>query len=214
MIPSRNQSRMFRTIVVMGSGLALSCGGKAREDGQASAGGSSGSAAAGSPSGASGSGNANGGSSSAGSSNGGTLNIGGMLGIGGSPAGGAPTVGGATSVGGAGGTPACPPAEWTCSGPSDCGYETGWQPNSCKCDASHPKTSADCKLGQAFVCLSTGESASAPRHGFDCHCVPSSSYCSAECASAYSNLAGSSLSCDDQTVPNTVLCGCAVVILK
>jgi hypothetical protein len=231
---SKNQSRMFRTIVLMGSGLALGCGGKAGEDGSASAGGS-GTGAAGGPSGTLGGASA-GGTVSSGGSNGGTLNIGpsgGAIGVGssggsssiGGSSGGAISIGGAMSVGGAspggapavggsGGTPACPPAEWTCSGPTQCDYDTGWQPNDCKCDASRPKTPADCKAGQVFVCLGTGSSSANQRQGFECQCVPSGAGCSAECAAAYPNLQYGDISCDEQTDPNTVLCGCAIVLLR
>jgi hypothetical protein len=226
---SKNQSRMFRTIVLMGSGLALGCGGKAGEDGSASAGGSGGTGAAGGPFETLGGASA-GGTVSSGGSNGGTLNIGptgGAIGVGssagsssiGGSSGGAMSVGGASpggapAVGGSGGTPACPPAEWTCSGPTQCDYDTGWQPNDCKCDASRPKTPADCKAGQVFVCLGTGSASSNQRQGFECQCVPSGAGCSAECAAAYPNLQYGDISCDEQADPNTVLCGCAIVLLR
>jgi len=213
---NKNQSRMFRTIVVMGSGLAISCGGKAGVDGQTAAGGG-GAASAGGASGVSGGGSVNGGSSSAGSLNlggytGGSFGVGGSYGgalsIGGSPA------GGTSAVGGSGAAPNCPPAEWTCSGPEGCSYDTGWTPNSCKCDPSHPKTSADCKPGQAFTCLRTGSVAAKDVHGYDCQCVPANSNCGAQCAAAFPNLLRGDVSCDTETVPNTVLCGCAIVLLK
>lgn len=207
---AKNQSRMFRTIVLMGSSLALSCGGKAGEDSPPTSGGSGGSTSAGGLFGTSGGGASNGGSAHGGASVGGALSTagasqGGAVGVGGSP------VGGAAAVAGSGGTPDCPAAEWTCTA-SICNYDTGWQLADCKCDPSHPKSASDCKAGQAFVCLSTSSSAAGPAQGFDCQCVPSNQSCAAECTSAYPGKAGQFFDCDAQAEP--VLCGCAIVLLK
>jgi hypothetical protein len=193
---------MFRSLVLMGSSLALGCGGKASEGAAASSGGSADS---------SGGGNhvAGGGPSAGGAGSGfaGALSTsaGGTLGMGDVPGYAGATMGGATTTSG---NPDCPPAQWTCISPSECSYDTGWLPGACKCDPSRPLKSSDCKPGQVFVCDSTGS----PATGFQCACVASGSGCDA--CSAVVSPPGSYVECDDQTQPGTVLCGCAVVLLK
>ena len=199
-LPNNNQSRMFRAIVLMGSSLALSCGGKSGQDGDPSSGaGVGGTSSGGAPHGGSFAGGAGGATSGASSS--------GTLGIAGSSA------GGASAAAGSGGAPNCPPAQWSCA-TSDCTYNAGWQMADCKCDSSKPKLSSDCKSGQAFVCLSMGSPASDQASGFDCRCVLSAASCSQECGAAYPDMRGGfNLSCDDR-MAGTILCGCAVVVLK
>ena len=210
-IHASNQSRMFRSIVLMGSGLALGCGGKAGVNGAEASAGSGGSATAAAGSGA---GGASGGAPAGGAfSTGGAISAAGAVSAG-SPSFGGAALGGATSTAGAAGAPDCAPTQWTCSAPAECSYETGWVPGACQCDPTRPAKSSDCKVGQSFVCLRTGNPAADQQlQGFQCSCVPSTSGCSQACVSAFGNKAGS-YQCDAQTLPGTVLCGCAVVLLK
>jgi len=190
------QSRMFRSIVLMGSGLALGCAGKAEIGGSQGSAGSAGGSVAGA---------------------GAAAGAGAGAGVGGAN-GGAPTLmipidaGGAPSPPGTAGAPDCPPAQWNCSNSQDCSYDTGWTPGACKCDPSRPSKSADCKTGEEFVCLSGGSTAADQPRGFQCSCVSLAGSCSETCASVFSGSAYV-YRCDNSE-PGTVLCGCAVVLLK
>jgi len=211
MTHENRQSRMFRSIVLMGSSLALGCAGKAALGGADGSAGNAGSAASAAGDGAGGtSGSPQ--ISLGGAIGAGAPSFGGAVGAGASSFGGA-SMGGAASTTGAAGAPDCPPAQWTCSAPLDCDYQTGWVPDACKCDPSRPSQASDCKVGQSFVCMSTGEPAANSRQGLQCSCVSSPGYCSQACVSAFGNQSGSYV-CDDQSQPGTVLCGCAVILLK
>jgi len=196
------QSRMFRSIVLMGSGLALGCAGKAEIGGSQGSVGSAGGSVAGAGAAA----GAGAGAGVGGANGGAPVQI--PIDVGGAPS----TAGTAGVPAGTAGAPDCPPAQWTCSNPQDCSYDTGWTSGACKCDPSRPSKSADCKTGQEFVCLSGGSTAADQPRGFQCSCVSPGSYCSETCASVFSNSAYT-YHCDNSE-PGTVLCGCAVVLLK
>jgi len=205
---ANSQSRMFRALVMMGSGIALSCGGVAQEDGSKTAnGGSSG----GKPS--TGNAGANNVGGTATSSFGGTsaVSAGGTLTIdlGGTTSLG---IGGTSGASAAGGAPPtdCPPSQWTCANDDNCSYETGWTPVNCKCDPARPKSAANCPAGQTFTCRSTSYGSAEP-YGFECSCVtPTDTRCS--CYTAYPS--SNYYNCDTQSVPDTTLCGCAIALLK
>jgi len=209
---AKDHSRMFRTMVLMGSSLALSCGGVAQEDatkttnGGSSAGGKTATGTAGASSG--GTGGTTSASAGAATSVGGTL----TLGTGGSeiviPTGGQ---GGTAGAGGAIVVPTdCPPSQWACTDDNGCDYESGWVPANCKCDPSRPKSAASCAAGQVYICRETSYGSDKP-YGFECTCVtPTNTYCS--CYDAYPS--PGQYSCDTQSMPDTTLCGCAVVVLK
>ncbi len=217
---AKQQSRMFRTLVLMGSGIALSCGGRAQEDGGSSSSGGSGAAGkpstgatAGASNGSGGSNTGSGGSGFSGNTSSafggtGTIGVGGTLGLGGTTSGTA----GAAAGGSSNDHPTqCPPSQWTCSNSGDCDYETGWTPTGCKCDFTRPKTAADCAMGQVFTCRSTSNDGSTP-YGFDCSCVAADPDARCTCSS----YGGQDFydQCDTTSVPDTTLCGCAIVLLK
>jgi len=170
-----NKSRMFNSIVLMGSGLALGCGGVAAVPGSG-AGGSSTASQGGSGS------NSAGGPSAAGA--------GGEL-ISTHP-GGAP---GTAGSGGSAGAPdkplPCPPSQWTCAtDQAECTIKGGFAlGSSCKCDLHRPATAADCAPGQSFVCIEATRDA----HGnplldhtpYECSCRPAAESCNAACDDAY-----------------------------
>lgn len=214
----KRQSAMFRSIVMMGSGLALSCGGVAQEAPHSNP-ADGGSGSAGKPS-----------TSTAGSA---SLGVGGTTGASGSGSAGGLSVGlsGATSVGvagaggtsnaagasgsgsGSGGAPLdCPTTQWTCAGPDSCEYETGWTPVNCKCDPNRPRSPLNCAPGQTFTCLGA-RFASGAWYGFECSCVPSSSTSGCTCDDAFGTSQGH-VQCADEAIPQITLCGCAVVLLK
>lgn len=218
---AKRQSAMFRSIVMMGGGLAFSCGGVAQQDPRSNP-SSGGSGSAGKPSTAT-AGNSNlgaGGSGSvSGSGSAGAPIIGSgggmMIGVGGATmvgVAGAIGISGASGAAGSGGAPAldCPPSQWTCTGPESCSYETGWSPLNCKCDPSRPKSPGSCGAGQTFTCLGAG--ANGMQYGFECACVPNSGGCT--CSAAFGSRQGGPLQCDEDTSTKTTLCGCAVILLK
>jgi hypothetical protein len=204
------QSRMFRTIVLMGSSMALSCGGAAAENAPtnstggaggsgnvANAGSSAGSTSGGSPTGDGG--NGGGGFAGSGISLGGTFSV-----MGGATSGGA-------GGGGAVGPTDCSPSQWSCAEPSQCLYETGNQPTGCTCDPTRPATPAECKAGSAFTCLRTTAIDGTPS-GFKCSCETGPD-CNAQCSAAFGQIPGS-YECDMGTLLDTTLCGCAIIFLK
>jgi hypothetical protein len=201
-------NHMFHTIVLMGSGLALSCGGVAKIEPGSEPGGASGSS---NPTSSAGSSNA----SAGGSTVGGDFGVGGTgnIIIGGP--------GGAASAGAAGAPimPNCPFAQWDCTSSATSGYcnynavygiEIG---SDCVCNSSRPRTAADCAPGFTFTCLDGVQSGATTDTPFQCTCAPTPTdgYLCEACGTGYSN---ADYSCQTQTAPEPVLCGCALVVLK
>jgi len=214
------QSRMFHSIVLMGSGLALGCGGVAKVErgnpassGSASTslGGTAGLSAGGAGSALT--------TPSAGSANhGDTISFGGAL----ISPGGAPNSGVAGSLV----TPLpCPPAQWTCSPIEvDCPGYGGLQLSTganCKCDTTRPASAADCGAGLIFICMAAERDANgiglARAIPYGCSCIPASKEdCDSLCYKAYS---ASPLDCYfpepvEGVEDPSVLCACATIILK
>lgn len=239
-VPSRRRARsgqgaasgehpFFRAMVLMGSSIAVGCGGNVKQqesgrigDGSGGSGGSS-----------------NGGSMSGGTSSGG-VSV--------QPAGGTTSRGGATQNGGArstggtkssaGGTTSimttasggtisivapdasvapCAPAQWDCSAIElDCaqvaaGYRIPSTP--CACDSKRPISPEDCPAGQKRLCQTfvrdtRGMAISLP---FGCTCVAAGPSCETACADTpparWQN------GCISDTADN-YLCGCTVVVLR
>jgi hypothetical protein len=183
----KEESPFFRAMVLMGSSIAVGCGGVTRTGETGSAGGASGVVA---------------GPSKAGS---------------------------ATAVGfGAGGSvvtppgPECPREQWDCSSSdvSCYGGRVGWRfiPGGCTCDPSRPRTPADCRQGDVFVCQAF---ASLPDGGlgtyddltpFQCQCVSGATSCAAACKNSFPARSGSTGCARDLT--DNYLCGCAIVFLR
>jgi hypothetical protein len=207
--PSRH--RFFKTMVVMGSGLALGCGGVSEKDSKPGDGDG-------------GSNNSGGSSSSGGSSNtGGSIATGGGLSTGGAVgAGGTFASGGSagTANGGVGGaiipTPNCPTTQWASPDYPQCAPNgDGFVlPANSVCDPSRPVSADDCAAGQVFACLEAtayadGTAFPEPKP-YGCECVPDSASCRDECGAIYSVDA----SCHEGESPASILCGCAVIVLK
>ena len=191
-----SSGRFFHTIVLVGTGLATGCGGKASghapDDGGSSASGGGGTAAVGGSS-------SGGDESSAGGSRSGT---GGRAGSGGGPGSGGAIENGWGGELGFGGDSACPPEQWDCSETSGC---SPVEPLRCVCDRSRPKDAGDCALDEAFVCLPGAVDDRTFR--LSCQCVPDAMSCSEACARS-----GPKSDCwlDDEAF----ICGCEVTILR
>jgi len=203
-LPRGQAGRMFRTIVVLGSGLALGCGGRTvtpDEEGDTDASGSGGA-----PSGVGGS---TGGTSHAGGSGG--AGTGGLI----------PGSGGQDGSGGD-----CPAEQWDC-------WELAWMsgeheelecsyvmPDNCTCDASRPIKPEDCPEETAHTCLAAGfdsDGAALPELvPFACKCVPfdpATQDCTAAC-SAYGESPRGGALCDETDPYINILCGCELPILR
>jgi len=201
MTPSNDTTphRLFAAIVLMGSGLAVGCGGVAEGHADvAGAPGTSGSNAT-DASGTGGRGGTGGGSGS-----GPMIDVT----IGGTP-GQQPTV-----------TPGpfnCPTEQWSCAS-NTCGdVEQGWAlPSECACEPSRPRSAKDCAADEAFVCQRVTSNAQGDRLSqplaLSCNCVTKTEFfCSQECDLAYGVSSSSCVASDDE---RSALCNCAVVFLK
>ena len=135
---------LFRALVLMGSGLALSCGGRAEGSGAGAAGASS---AAGAPSSAAGAP-----SSAAGASSGGSPDTTPIIVV--EPSGAGAASGGAPAVAP---VPDCPYAQWDCSAQPIChlGLISLTDPvaSKCFCDSKRPVTADDCSKDESLICL-------------------------------------------------------------
>ena len=216
---SSDKSKMFHSLVLMGSGLALGCGGVAKVDGSSAAGsaatGHGGTSGAGAGA-ATGVGAAGAGNSLVIGPSGGTLGYAGAV-----SAGGALGVAGSTFNGASGGTTAtetlpCPPSQWACATPPSCQFRTGASLGTgCKCDSSRPARASDCKPDQSFVCIDVTSDAHGngiyPPVSFACSCLTTPVDCSAACDAAYGSGVYSCFFIDN----SGILCGCAApVVLK
>ena len=213
---NRNQNRFFHTMVVMGSALALGCGGMSShaEPERTRTGGGGGSGGGGSGGGGPSGGGSGSGGPSGGGSSGGSPPNGGMSGTG--------------SViivaGSAGQTPVdpgpfvCSPGQWNCTGVYTYCEGDGFRlPESCACDSSRPMTPADCSDGETIVCRrATADSTGRPFTRdvpFDCACVPDQSDCEVACDLAFPDN-GTCFELTDRGERKSVLCGCAVIVLR
>jgi hypothetical protein len=197
--------RFFHAMVIMGGSLALGCGG----------------AASGDP----------GGESSGGAP---------VVGSGGS--GGVPVTTGGSAPMATGGIPAmtsggssggqfhiasggtvdpgpfpCPPAQFDCLRPGTQCQGSGYAlPNDCVCNPQRPASAGDCGADQSFVCRKATHNVdfvefTAPVP-FECSCVPRQTSCMAACDTAY-GVPGVSCRADAED-PRSILCGCAVIVLR
>lgn len=197
----------FRTMVLMGSSVAMSCGGVTQTpDGSGGAGGSPSSGGSG-------------GGGTGGSPSGGTTGVGGgiILGSGGQGTGG-------LGLGGLGGAfpTDCPTTQLSCPelNTYSCGPGEFLQmPADCACDAARPRSVDDCAAEEAFVCLG----ASVDAHGgaldpvvpYSCECVPEqvSGYCSSHCEQHSDSMSWATCR-DPEEDLEAFLCGCALTVLK
>jgi hypothetical protein len=193
---SNEQGRLFCMLVLMGSSLALGCGGTAEQMADAAGGtaGTSGSANTGGSTGG-------GGATSGGAWSGGATSTGGVTFTGGT------SPGGATSVGGtAGGSPThVRPAEFDCPyeqvscGSCSSAFDEYELPSWASCNYEAPVSAADCAPGERFVCLEATVDENGGRFptGVRCGC-----YCTTELDC--SNLCGNEIAatCLEYPAPN------------
>lgn len=200
--------RFFRAMVLMGSAVALGCGGStSRSDDGSGGSGPTGTGGTG--------GSGSGGSGPGGTGPGGT---GGAIFI-------DPTSATATTSVEPGPFP-CVPAQMECgsAGSACAGTYDGWRiPEGCSCSDTRPASAADCGPDQSFVCLwGTERSDGTPYTEpvpFECSCLERGLSCYHECTAAGWNR---DAVCESVTgeggaagAANSVtLCGCAVIVLK
>ena len=215
--PPRVPHPFFHTMVMMGSALALGCGGL------------SGSKTSDDDAGGGGTGGTTGGTGGTTAGTGGTTGA-----TGGSSVGGAATAGmggsGGTVImigtGGTGNVPIepgpfpCAPETWTCNTPPNCGGRDYLLPSDCACDDARPASAADCAADQNFVCHQAGYNESYQAFTkpvpFSCSCVPSGQNCEEICDQVYGSQAGQG-SCRSETTgagADSILCGCAPIVLR
>lgn len=220
------RDRFFRTMVLMGSSLALGCGGISNDDTPREGtddleanGGSGGSANAAAGTGGTSTKAGSGGTASA-PATGGTTSAAGSGGTR-SGTGGATTAGTGGSGGSAGTatTRSCPDEQHTCTAFS-CSNDLWNQEGRCYCDFSRPVTPADCEAGDTFVCRptltdpETGAVLAQPTR-VDCTCAPTGDTCSLTCREAWSEFADGYFCLEPPELSvSPVLCGCSFVYLK
>ena len=194
-------------MVIMGSSVAVGCGGITQPSGS---GGSGGAGSGGAGSGGRGSGGSGGGATGGQAASGGSLII---------PT---PETGGSggSTLGFGGAFPTdCSTAQLTCtSAASWCASDGAFLvlPANCECDTERPASPDDCGVDETFVCDGATEDALGrpfdPIAPFNCTCEPSvaSGSCSDYCGS------GSVLCSGPGEVEDleAYLCGCAVIFLK
>ncbi len=203
---TRQSSRLFHTLVVVGAGLAAAhCGGESVTHGETDDAGS-----AGGPQPTGGSSGAGGGSSGAGS--GGVIALSGGTGVG--------AAGGAAGAGGGEIPPdASVTAQWDCRGlVMSCDYTSGplagygygvEVAESCPVDPSRPRGPDDCEPGAQFLCQ-LAVTARGSQLPVNCECVVDESMCG-PCVSLSSGTKVSAIRCDE----GVTLCPCAFTgILK
>jgi hypothetical protein len=204
----------FHTMVVMGSALALGCGGMSNsaDPDRTASGGSGGSGKGGS--GGSGGKGGTGGTGGTGGSSGGTSGTGGNGGTG--------SLIITAGTGNAGPVDAgpftCEPAQWTCSDNRVPCYGDGYGlPQDCGCDESRPKTPADCPAGEIFTCRNGTHTYEGVPYTqpvlFDCQCVKEQVNCEVACELLYAD-SGTCIDEFERTGGKSILCGCAVIVLR
>ncbi|MEO8904606.1 MAG: hypothetical protein ABI488_19530 [Polyangiaceae bacterium] len=206
---------MFHSIFVMGSGLAIGCGGVATVDPDHGSAGASAATPGGSD-------NAGGVSSLGGATS--TAGTGAVLMIPYGGYGGDLSTGGSLGVSGAGGSAfihpvSCLPAQWTCPTPLSCtGYEgdlalgTG-----CKCDLTRPTRQSDCAPGLILTCADATEDAAGNRLGaptpYECSCIAATTTTTDGCNGACDNAYGAARFGCEFEVDSSILCHCPVVVV-
>jgi hypothetical protein len=213
----------FHTMVVMGSALALGCGGESRSTAQGASGGTAGMNTDGAGGGA-GNGGTGGGAIAGGA---GTGALGGGAGLGGSGGSGGVIMVGTGGSAGMAPAPDCPTPQWACQNGGCNSYDLTDTASECTCDASRPKTPADCDSDQTMVCLdgaryNASGNVVLEQVPYECKCIERQTDCTAAClvADAAWNRGGYTSSCmnDDPTAAldpgEPVLCGCAPIVLK
>ena len=207
----------FRTLVLMGSSVALSCGGVTEATGTGGSPGSGG--------GPSGGGNGTGGGSGgSGTGSGGTGGGALTLGSGGGIIILDPGTGGWDGWNGYGGAfpTDCPTTQLSCSpqSVSNCsvqGFGFFVLPGNCECDSDLPASAEDCDAGEDFVCLGAAEDAAGRRFDppipYACACVPGleGTACSEHCPATAEVCSNPGELSEDL---EAFLCGCALTILK
>lgn len=208
----------FHTMVMMGSALALGCGGlsgsKAGDD-DASGGGTGGTTGgtggAQTTPGSGGTTTGTGGSSVGGTSTSATGGTGGSIVIG---------TGGTGNVLVAPGPFPCAPETWTCKTTPSCAGRVYVLPSDCTCDGTRPASAAACAADQSFVCRQAQTNEAHERFtepvAFSCSCLPIDQSCEATCELAFGNPdgPGTCLSTTMGTGTQSVLCGCAQIVLR
>ena len=201
-------------MVIMGSSVALGCGGLTQTSGS---GGTSG--------------NGTGGGTGTGGSTGGA-GSGGSGGTGGGGSGGSPLIltpdtggsgGAALGFGGAFPTD-CPTAQLTCTSAAYSGCSSQGVflvlPADCECDSERPASQGDCGVDETLVCDGASEDVFGrpfdPIAPFNCTCEPKepNGYCYDYCSSGG---IGTSVDCLEPGPAGNLeayLCGCALTLLK
>lgn len=223
-------------MVLMGSALALHCGGMSvrRVGDQEGTGGTdaTGDSGKGGTGGSNGTGTVGKGGTTATGSGGGPMSTGGSGGTHSGSGGSTPALGGtggsipgggmggsvhAGSGGssgmssGAAGVPSvrqCRTSQWECD-PITCAGGQYASPEHCECDAERPESAEDCEPGQAFVCHAGGATADGvPTILFSCSCMTPATDCNATCR-VFAPQA-TCLSESQSPGEHTVLCGCLI----
>jgi hypothetical protein len=190
--PPRVPHPFFHTMVMMGSALALGCGGLSEskssdDDTTAGTGGSS-----------------VGGMATAGAGGGGIA-----VGTGGT--GNAPVTPGPFP---------CASETLSCKTPPPCAGGNLVLPNDCTCDGTRPASAEACAAGQSFVCRQARSNESYQPFTepvpFSCSCMPTGLSCEALCDEAFGSQAGQGtcLSATTAQGKESVLCGCGRIGLR
>jgi hypothetical protein len=218
--PPRVPHPFFHTMVMMGSALALGCGGL------------SGSKSSDDDTGGGGTGGTTGGTGGTRNTTGGTGGT--TAGTGPSSVGGTATAGTAGSggtgisigTGGTGNVPVtpgpfpCAPETWTCKNAPSCAGTDYLLPDDCTCDGTRPGSADACAAEQSFVCRQARYSESYQPFTepvpFSCSCMPSGPSCEVLCDAAFGSQGGqgSCLSATTAKGKESVLCGCAQIVLR
>jgi hypothetical protein len=235
-------ARFFRAMVLMGSRLALACGGESiaaggadggtgnAEDGGSANGGSGGTGISGTSAGVGGIIMVTGGASSSGGtgtsgSSGTSQGVGGTI-----------PIAGNTSTGGTAGTGPvvvpnldCSSDLWSCPEVEQCTNSSNAYtlPENCKCDFGRPASGAECSSGRRVCLMATSDQDGNPFPGpvpFQCTCASEATSCRTSCHVAFPD--GDGHDCTDpidtRVAPadpvgpggSDILCGCSYVFLK
>jgi len=201
----RAEHPFFHTMVLMGSALALGCGGM-----------SEGPAATHNGTGGTGAGRGSGGSGGSGTAAAGASGGSGAVGGTGIVLDGGPGSGGTGGTGSSGS--ACAATQWNCDPESVYCSGRGFQlPNGCPCDDTRPDSAESCGPGESFVCRQADSDAEgrtlATPVPFGCACVPTPANCETAC-DGMSLGSGSCVTSTSSKGVESILCGCAPIVLR